>query len=67
MLFRPAESSKNIVDFYRNYLLTTFQTNNEEYNRQLKEKLSGDGVISKGPYINVSDSFAKEKTLPSSS
>lgn len=63
MLFRPAESSKNIVDFYRNYLLTTFQTNNEEYNRQLKEKLSGDGVISKGPYINVSDSFAKDKTI----
>lgn len=63
MLFRPAESSKNIVNFYRNYLLTTFQTNNDEYNKQLKEKLSGDGVISKGPYINVSDSFAKDKTI----
>jgi len=29
MSFRPYESSKNIVDFYRRYLLTTFKTNNE--------------------------------------
>ena len=32
MLFRPAESSKQIVDFYRNYLLTTFQTTDDKYN-----------------------------------
>ena len=49
MLFRPAESSKQIVEFYRKYLLTTFKTNNDIYNRQLKEQLSEDGVIAKGP------------------
>jgi len=26
MLFRPAESSKRIVEFFRKYLLTTFKT-----------------------------------------
>lgn len=63
MLFRPAESSKRIVDYYRRYLLTTFQTNKDFYNRQLAEQLAEDGVISNGPYINMSDSFAKEKSL----
>ena len=39
MLFRPAESSKRIVDFYRKYLLTTFQTNQDFYNKQLEDQL----------------------------
>jgi len=63
MLFRPADSSKRIVEFYRKYLLTTFKTNNDIYNKQLKEQLSEDGVIAKGPYITMSDSFEKDKTL----
>lgn len=63
MLFRPAESSKNIVDFYRNYLLTTFRTNKDYYNRQLEEQLSEDGIISSGPYISMSDCFAKDRSL----
>lgn len=63
MTFRPAESSKRIVDFYRNYLLTTFQTNNEEYNKQLKEELDQEDKIAKGPFISMSDSFAKDKSI----
>lgn len=63
MLFRPAESSKNIVQFYKDYLITTFQTNNKEYNRQLKEAVNENGVISVGPYISLSDMFEKGKTL----
>ena len=63
MLFRPAESSKEIVDFYRNYLLTTFQTADDRYNCQLEAELKKDGVISSGPFISVSDSYEKEKTI----
>ena len=63
MLFRPAESSKQIVDFYRNYLLTTFQTTDDKYNSQLETELMKDGVISSGPYVSVSDSYEKEKTI----
>ena len=37
MLFRPAEGSKEIVDAYRRYLLTTFRTNKDYYNEQLRE------------------------------
>lgn len=63
MLFRPAESSKKIVDFYRNYLLTTFKTNKDEYNQQLKNHLSKDESLAKGPYINLTDPFTKDKTI----
>lgn len=65
MLFRPSESSKNIADFYRRYLLTTFSTNNELYNAQLKEALEKDKAIADGPYISMSDPFEKGKTLES--
>ena len=63
MLFRPSESSKRIVDFYRRYLLTTFSTNNEEYNKQLKELLSAEKAISDGPYISMSDPYDKGMSL----
>lgn len=63
MLFRPAESSKQIVDFYRDYLLTTFQTTDDKYNSQLETELKKDGIISSGPYVSVSDSYEKEKTI----
>ena len=59
MLFRPAESSKNIINFYRNYLVTTFQTNNDLYNKQLKAQLDEPGAISAGPYISLSDMYSK--------
>lgn len=63
MLFRPSESSKNITDFYRRYLLTTFGTNNASYNDQLKQELEKDRSIADGPYISMSDPYEKGKTL----
>ena len=63
MLFRPSESSKRIVDFYRRYLLTTFSTNKEAYNKQLKELLEQDKAIADGPYISMSDPYKKGKSL----
>ena len=63
MIFRPAESSKNIVKFYKDYILTTFRTNNEEYNEQLKNQLDQENVLSKGPYISLSDSFEKGESI----
>lgn len=63
MIFRPTESSENIVDFYRKYLLTTFSTNRDYYNDQLREQLSEDKAIADGPYISLSDPFEKGKTL----
>lgn len=63
MLFRPTESSKRITDFYRRYLLTTFGTNNEKYNEQLKKALESEKAIADGPYISMSDPYEKGITL----
>jgi len=63
MSFQPAESSKNILNFYRRYLLTTFQTNNVVYNQQLKDLLSDDNAISRGPFIHLTDPFLKDKSI----
>lgn len=63
MLFRPSESSKKIVDFYRRYMLTTFSTNNEKYNVQLKEALEKEGAIAVGPYLSMSDPYEKGSSL----
>lgn len=63
MLFRPSESSRRIADFYRRYLLTTFSTNDEGYNAQLKEELEKPGAIADGPYVSMSDPYRKGKTL----
>lgn len=63
MLFRPSESSQKITDFYRRYLLTTFVTNNEKYNEQLKIALERESAIADGPYISMSDPYEKGKSL----
>ena len=63
MIFRPSESSRRIADFYRRYLLTTFGTNNEGYNKQLKEALEKEGAIAKGPFISMSDPYEKGSTI----
>lgn len=63
MLFRPSESSKKIVDFYRRYLLTTFRTNDESYNEQLEAELKKKKAIADGPYISMSAPYKKGKSL----
>ena len=63
MIFRPSESSKKIVDFYKRYLLTTFSTNNDKYNEQLKKELGKDKAIADGPYISISDPYEKGKKI----
>ena len=35
----------------------------EEYSEQFKKELQKDGLVAKGPYLDVSDSFVKGKSL----
>ena len=58
-MFRPSESSRKITDFYRRYLLTTFNTNNPKYNEQLKKALEAEKAIADGPYISLTDPYEK--------
>jgi superfamily II DNA/RNA helicase len=61
--FRPLEASKNIVNKYKRYLLTTFKIKDQDYHRQFEEQLNKPNEIAKGPYLDVTDAFLKEKTI----
>ena len=63
MLFRPSESSKKIADYYKRYLMTTFGTGIEEYDKQLRKEIDKDGGIADGPYISMSDPYKKGLNL----
>lgn len=63
MLFRPSESSKKIVDFYRRYLLTTFRTNDESYNEQLEAELKKKKQLLTGHILACRHHIKKESRL----
>lgn len=61
MPFSPIEASKSITEKYYRYLKTTFSMGppyKEEY-----EKLIDSDSLSKGPYLDITDSFEKGKNL----
>jgi len=63
MPFNPCQSSKNIIEFYKRYILTTFKMKDNDYNQQLQEILSQEGSISKGPYVSISSPYKKGHSL----
>ena len=63
MTFNPCKSSKNIVEFYKRYILTTFKMKDNDYNQQLQEILCQEGNISKGPYVSISSPYKKGHSL----
>ncbi len=61
--FCPIKASQRIVDNYRNYVLTTFKTNIQTYNEQLKDILAEGKNLYKGPILQISDNYVKTHTL----
>ena len=62
-LFDPIATSRLIEENYRSYILTTFKTDIEEYNRQLREEFEQEGRLVRGPLLQVRDSFTRTKTI----
>ena len=63
VVHNPITSTNEIIDAYRRYLYTTFQTNIPRLNELLKEKLFDDSFIANGPFISITSPYKKEKTL----
>lgn len=57
MSFNPINTSENIRDSFRRYILSTFKTNNEAYNRQLADILSKNEAIIRGPFIQITHNY----------
>ena len=62
-MLNPIEASRELKEEFISYITTSFQISDEEYARQFREELSREGIIAKGPYLDISDSFKKGKSL----
>ncbi|MBQ8425790.1 MAG: DEAD/DEAH box helicase [Clostridia bacterium] len=59
MAFNIIESSKAIVEKYQRYLKTIFDIKDEDYKGIFLEKLKDTNPFSKGPFLDVTNSFEK--------
>ena len=62
-MLNPIEASEQIKDEFIGYITTSFQMADEDYSEQFRKELQRDGLVAKGPYLDVSDSFVKGKSL----
>ena len=65
MKFSPVNASRRIVEKYTRYLGTIFGFSDPEYSRLFKRAIQEQNQFHKGPYLDVLDSFAKEKSIQS--
>lgn len=63
MGFNIIESSKRIANKYRRYLRTMFDIKDEEYKKIFETRLGESKSFEKGPYLDVTNSFAKGRSL----
>lgn len=61
----PLKSSKDIVEKYRNYILSTFHLNDNEMNENLYQKLNKSNFLYKGPFLELKNNFRPGKSVKS--
>ena len=62
MSFSPVEASKVISQKYYRYLRTSFNIG-EPYTKEFRELLNQNDALSKGPYLDVTDTFKAGKSI----
>lgn len=62
-MFDPIQASNNIRDEFISYISTSFHLADQEYARQFTEALGKESAVSKGPYLDISDSFESGKSI----
>lgn len=65
MSFSPVEASKVITEKYKRYLSTIFEINDGNYEKQFIEALNNDGLLARGPFLDVTDAFVKGSSINS--
>ena len=63
MAFNVIEASKKITGKYKRYLKTMFDIADPDYKRIFEEKIEADKSFSRGPYLDVVDSFKRGKEV----
>ena len=62
-MFSPVVAARNIKEEYIDYISTLFNISDQDYAEQFKAALHKEGVISKGPYLDISDSYATGSSI----
>ena len=60
-MFSPITAASHIKEEYIGYISTLFHISDREYARQFVSALHEEGAISKGPYLDISDSYKSGK------
>jgi len=63
MSFDPIAASQNIVDKYLRYVETTFFIKDKQYFEQFQDAIRNKNFFSKGPFLDVVDSFELSKSI----
>ena len=63
MSFNVINASAKITEQYRRYLKTIFDIAQPEYKQLFNEQLESADPFSKGPYLDVTDSFVKGQSV----
>lgn len=61
--FRLIKSTEKILDDYKSYILSTFHTDSELYNDQIERLVNGGYELLKGPHLQLTDNYKKEKSI----
>lgn len=62
-MFNPIIAANNIKDEFTGYIDTLFHIADSDYAEQFSEALREEGVVSKGPYLDVDDSYKGSLSL----
>ena len=62
-MFDPILASQAIKNSYIDYIATTFDLADQEYAAQFRHALQQEGMIAKGPYLDIGGSYATGRTL----
>ena len=62
-MFNPIAAAKNIKDEFIGYISTLFHISDRDYAMQFVAALQEEGVVSKGPYLDISDSYKTGKSM----
>lgn len=62
-MFDPIKASKEIKDSYIDYITTTFDMADTDYEREFRRELQRDGMVARGPFLDIGGSYETGHTL----
>ena len=62
-MFDPIKASEEIKDSYIDYITTTFNMADPEYEREFRRELQKEGAVAKGPFLDIGGSYETGHTL----